>query len=246
MANSSNVPIAYMNIGSSSGSPSCCYTNNQSDPICESLFSPESKFLQNGCPSNRCIDDCSNVGQLYVSSLQQNLTGNGDLPISRYKARANIPSIASYADQGVLSPDIMKTVRQYIDLNTTEDELQTVTSVVTDCLSSTCRKSRNSSFCYDDYCSPVKLLSSNTSPNVEQINACLYTLCSNPIDALPWADADVIGIGVGDFDLACNYEITYRNSFPGLLIVQYPMHLHRYTLARFPGLCDISAPKRRA
>lgn len=243
MANSSSDPIACMSIGSSLENPSCCYTNDQSDPICENLTN--GSLLQNGCPSNDCISDCSDVKQIYASRLQQNLTGNGYLPIARYMACANVPSIASYADQGVLSPNINKSVQQYLIPNTSEDDLQTVTSAVTDCLSSTCRNSRNSSFCYDEFCSPVKLLQSNISPNVEEINTCLYTLCSHPVQVLPWADADVIGIGVGSFVLASNYEITNQNCFSGLLVVRHSKHIHRYTLARFPRLCDISAQKRR-
>ena len=245
MANIPSVPIACMNIGSSIGNLSCCYANDQSAPICETLFPPKDGFLQNGCLTNDCVDDCSELGTLYTSRLQENLTGNGYLPVARYMACANIPSIARYANQSLLSSNITEAVRQYIVPNTTEASLQDVTSAVTDCLSSTCRSSRNSSFCYDNYCSPVMLLQNNTSPNIEAINTCLYTLCSNPLEALPWADADVIGIGVGGFHLACNCEITNRKSFSGLLVIRHPKRIHCYTLARLSGLYHRSAQKRR-
>jgi hypothetical protein len=211
MANTLDVPIACSNIGSG-GNMSCCYTNDQSNPICESLFPPEGSFLENGCLNGNCVNNCD-PRKLYNSALQHNGTGNGKMPILKYMACANIPSIASYVNQGVLSPNITESIQKFIFPHTTEDSLQDVTSAVTDCISSTCRASRNSTFCYTDYCSPVKLLRNNTSPNLEAINTCLNTLCDNTVKALPWADADVIGIGVGDFDLACNYKITDQNSF---------------------------------
>ena len=204
MANTLDVPIACSYIGSG-GNMSCCYTNDQSNPTCEGLFPPEDSFLENGCLTGNCMNNCD-PRKLYNSALQQNGTGNGVMPILKYSACVNIPSIASYANQrGVLSPDITESIKKYIFPYTNEESLQYVTSAVTDCISSTCRESRNSTFCYTDYCSPVKLLQNNTSPNLEAINACLNVLCNNTVKALPWADADVIGIGVSGFDLPCNY-----------------------------------------
>jgi hypothetical protein len=244
MANTFNVPIACSNIGSGVNM-SCCYPNDQNDSICDSLFPLEGGFLQNGCLTNNCINKCTDLSQLYGSRLQHNLTGNGEIPIAQYMACANLPSIASYANQGVLSPSITKSIQPYILPNTADNILQTITEVVTDCVSSTCRRSRNSSFCYLDYCSPVKLLRNNTSPDIEAINTCLDTMCSQPMRSLPYADADVIGIGVGGFDLTCNYEIANPNSISGLLLVHHAMRIHHYSLARFLGLCHISAQKRR-
>ena len=211
MANTLDVPIACSNIGSS-GNVSCCYANDQSNLICDSLFPPEGSFLENGCLTGNCVNNCD-PRKLYNSALQQNGTGNGKMPFLKYMACANIPSIASYGNQGVLSQNITKSIQKFIFPNTTEDSLQYVTSAVTDCISSTCRNSRNSTFCYTDYCSPVKLLRNDTSPNLEAINTCLKTLCDNTVKALPWADADVIGIGVGGFGLACSYKFTDQNSF---------------------------------
>ena len=204
MANTLDIPIACSYIGSGK-SMSCCYMNDQSNPICESLFPPEDSFLENGCLTGNCENNCD-PRKLYNSALQQNGSGSGVMPILKYSACANIPSIASYANQvGVLSQNITESIQKFIFPHTTEESLQYVTSSVTDCISSTCRASRNSTFCYTGYCSPVKLLQNNTLPNLEGINACLNTLCNNTVKALPWADADVIGIGVSDFDLAYNY-----------------------------------------
>jgi hypothetical protein len=120
MVDTLDVPIACSSFGSGENT-SCCYVNNQSSPICNSLFPPENSFLENGCLNENCLDNCD-PEKLYHSVLQQSGTGTGAAPIFKYLACAN------------------------------------VTSVVTDCISSTCRRARNSAFCYPDYCSPVKLL----------------------------------------------------------------------------------------
>lgn len=208
MANSSLVPIACMKIGSSPTNLSCCYPDDQTNPICDAIFTPQNNFLQTGCPGPDCAGGCSDVKQIYASRLEENLTGNGNLPIARYMACANLPSISTYASQKVLSSNIADAIGQYIVPNVSTSSLGNVTSAVTDCLSSTCRQSRNSSACYDNYCSPVKLLRNDTSPNLENINACLYQLCSNPVEALPWADADVIGVGVGKFEAHSQSQMT--------------------------------------
>ncbi|KAE8443846.1 hypothetical protein EG329_001255 [Mollisiaceae sp. DMI_Dod_QoI] len=194
MANTSEVPIACSNIGTG-GSISCCYPSDQSSSACQSLFPAEDNVLVNGCLTGNCVNNCDPMG-LYNSSVQQNGTGNGQLPILKYLACVNIPSIASYGNQSVLSSNISKSIEGFLFSNTSQERLQRVTSAVTDCISSTCRSSRNSFFCYPEYCSPVKLLRNDTSPNLDAINTCLNTLCSNNVKSLPWADADVIGIGV--------------------------------------------------
>ncbi|OCK87740.1 uncharacterized protein K441DRAFT_592582 [Cenococcum geophilum 1.58] len=200
---------------------SCCYTNDQSNPICERLFPPEGSFLKYGCLTGNCVNDCD-PRKLYNSTLQQNGAGNGQMPILKYMACANIPSIASYANRDVLSPNITKSIQKFIFPHTTEDSLQNVTSAVTDCLSSTCRRSRDSTFCYTNYCSPVKLLRNNTSPNLEAIHTCLNTLCDKTVKALPWADTDVIGIGVfSSYVMQCIFIVILWLGFLGFAIYQH-------------------------
>ncbi|KAH6704377.1 hypothetical protein BKA61DRAFT_740098 [Leptodontidium sp. MPI-SDFR-AT-0119] len=193
MADTSAVPIACSNIGSE-GRLSCCYANDQNNAICEDLFGGSS-FLANGCLTGNCINDCS-PRKLYNSTLQETSMGTGQRPIAKYMACANIPSIAGYINQNVLSSNITNSIQGFISSHTTDDSLRNVTSAVTDCISSNCRASRNSKSCYTDYCSPVRLLRNNTSPDLEAINTCLNTLCGGGVKYLPWADADIIGIGV--------------------------------------------------
>ncbi|KAH8800409.1 hypothetical protein F5884DRAFT_550256 [Xylogone sp. PMI_703] len=218
MANSSITPIACTNLGSSFTNFSCCYPNDQNNSICDKLFLPPGNLFQNGCPSGDCAAGCSDVTQIYTSQLQANLTGNGALPIARYMACANLPSIASYVNHKVLSKNITQSVQPWIDLNTSDSSLESVTLAVTDCLSSTCERSRNATLCYD-YCSPVKLLRNSTSPNLENINACLDQMCSHPIRSLPWADADVIGIGVfSSYVMQCIFIVLLWIGFLGFAI----------------------------
>jgi len=195
-----NDAVACIDIGSGATGPSCCYANNQSDLTCLEVFSQQDGLLQKACQSDNCMVDCQNSTVLYSSLVQTNLFGNGQGPVTRYAACVNVPAIFRSLSQGVLSPNFTSSARQYIPTNTTEDSLQNITSTVTDCLSSTCRNSRNSDLCYDNYCSPVKLLANDTTPNITAINGCLNQLCYGGFSSLPYADADVIGIGVCVFD----------------------------------------------
>ncbi len=201
MDNNLSNTVACIGIGSGATGLSCCHVNNQSDPTCQDIFSQQDGLLQKGCQSDHCMADCQNATVLYSSLVQTNLSGNGQGPIARYAACVNVPAIFRSLSQGALSSNFSSSAQQYIPTNVTEDNLQNITSTVTDCLSSTCRNSRNSGHCYDNYCSPVKLLANDTTPNITAINGCLNQLCHSGFSALPYADADVVGIGVCVFNL---------------------------------------------
>jgi len=200
MDNSSGNAVACIDIGSGATGLSCCHVHNQSDPTCQDIFSQQDGLLQKGCQSDHCVADCQNARILYSSLVQTNLNGSGQVPIARYAACVNVPAIFRSLSQGALTPNFSSAAQQYVSTNITENSLQNITSTVTDCLSSTCRNSRNSDLCYDNYCSPVKLLANSTTPNITAINGCLNQLCYSGFSALPYADADVVGIGVGVFD----------------------------------------------
>lgn len=218
--NGSSDPIACIDIGSSP-TATCCYANDLSNPTCTKIFTQEASLLGTACQPGQCFEDCSDITNLYVSKLQQNLTGNGILPILTYGACVNIPAMTRFADEfkGMLPANVTQTLQQYVAPNATDDALRSVTSAVTDCLSSTCRKSRNSNFYYTDHCSPVRLLTNNTSPDLEAINNCLYTLCSNGMEALPWADTDVVGIGVwSSYVIQCTFILFLWLGFVGFAL----------------------------
>lgn len=192
------IPIACVGIGSDHNNLSCCYPANQTSAACHNIFSGANSTLSRGCQdgSRNCIADCANEKLLYTSLVQDDRTGNGRGPITRYQACVNLPSIARFSEFGQLSQDLVSEADRYIAPNTTDNQLQRVTSAVTDCLSSTCRNSRQSNLCYEDYCSPVKLLANSSSPNITAVNQCLNTLCSGGYKSLPFANADIVGIGV--------------------------------------------------
>ncbi|KAF1811224.1 hypothetical protein P152DRAFT_66125 [Eremomyces bilateralis CBS 781.70] len=195
MANETIDPIACIRLGYKTDEISCCYASNQTTDVCNRFFGQES-ILQAGCQSGDCIADCQSKELVYTSFLQDNLTGNGKGPIRRYMACANVPSIATYQRMGLLTPANAAASRQFIAQNASDESLRNITSTVTDCLSSTCRASRRRRLCYDDYCSPMQLLAKNSSPNLTAIHRCLNRLCYSNYAALPYADVDVIGIGV--------------------------------------------------
>jgi len=165
-------------------------------------------ILSTGCQGqfSDCITDCGDEQAIYRSLEQDSLIGNGFGPISRYLACVNLPSIARYWKYGQLSSNTSNAISRYIDPNTSESQLQNITEAVTGCVSSTCQNSRRPDLCYADYCSPVKLLSNSSAPNVTAINQCMHILCSNGYKSLPFADADIVGIGVyASYILQCMY-----------------------------------------
>jgi hypothetical protein len=194
MATKSVDPIFCNNIGSSSTDDlRCCYPDNQNTQICHDIFN-NSKVFSYGCGSD-CLTSCSDTRFIY-SSLLQNATfeGNGSAPVRRYRTCANVPNIAGYLSQNVLEPNISSQIERYISRDVPDDSLKNITSALTDCLTATCRNARQPDYCKYK-CSAVNLITNNTTPNITGINLCLNALCTGQENSLPFADADVIGIG---------------------------------------------------
>lgn len=187
-------PIFCKNIGTSSTTDlSCCYPDNQNTQTCRDIFNgPEAIFR--GCNSN-CLTSCSDTNYIY-SSVLQNTTfdGDGSAPIHRYRICANVPNIAGYLSQNVLEPNISSRVERYISRDAPDDALKNITFALTDCLTATCRNARQPDYC-NYKCSAVNLITNSTTPNITGIDLCLNTLCNGLENSLPFADADVVGIG---------------------------------------------------
>jgi hypothetical protein len=191
-----NPPIYCDSIGLNPTTLPCCQANNQSASACRSNFGPNNQTFTHVCLSGDCISDCRNVSLLYSSAIQDlAYFGNGQASIRRYEACANVPAMAGYLSAGILSPFISSSISPYISQNASNDGLKSVTLAVTECLTSTCSNARNRGRCKEQ-CSAVNLLINSTTPNVEGLNACLHNLCTGGYKSLPYADADVIGIGV--------------------------------------------------
>jgi hypothetical protein len=198
MATAASNQLACLGVGLNFNSLECCSLSNLTSSTCQDAFYSPRNILSLGCRegAQNCLQDCSDTELLYSSLVQENGTGTGSWAISRYQACVNLPSIARQSQFQQLPSNISDVVAQYIPSNISESRIQNISSAVTDCLSSTCRNSRGRNNCYNNYCSPVKLLSNSSSPNVTAVNECLNYLCSNPYQSLPYADPDIVGIGV--------------------------------------------------
>jgi hypothetical protein len=174
----------------------CCFANNQTSSGCSGFFGESGGILQAACPSGNCIADCGKPALVYSLETADTHIYDQRVSIQRYWACANLPSIANYKSKGVLNDKLSRIAGDYIPPDYTNLSIEVVSSVVTDCLSSSCRNSRRRDLCYDTHCSPIKLLSEDRIPNITAINSCLYRLCTSGLNALPFADADVVGIGV--------------------------------------------------
>jgi hypothetical protein len=196
MALAPETPIACANIGNGPdlGDMICCFPNAQQN--CSGLLG-NSGIFPPGCPSGTCSWDCGNPSDIFGAQIGElDVSINNVPPIQRFLACANVPSVANSDAQGLLPQELWALTRPYIAPNLSDDTLANITSVVTDCLSSTCRNSRQKNTCYDDYCSPVKLLTTHKQPNLTAMNSCLHKLCTGGANSLSFGDADIIGIGV--------------------------------------------------
>ncbi|KAI0023235.1 hypothetical protein F4780DRAFT_777015 [Xylariomycetidae sp. FL0641] len=198
--------IACLDVGSNS-TLHCCTPQDLGSAACEAVFAPEpgeQGILDPGClPANTCntdeglLDTCQNTAAIYTSFQQHGaLEKNGTGPISRYAACVNVPSISRSLSAGLLPSNYSEAVSQYDLLNASDGALKNITLAVTDCLSSTCKVARNHTDCYQDLCAPTNLLVNNTTPNLAAIDRCLSWLCHSGFAALPYADTDIVGVGV--------------------------------------------------
>lgn len=203
MANSPAGLVFCDNIGNGTNNLQGCYLNDQASSSCQSIFDPNGPYMGKSCQKRSCLAGCQRPDQLYRSLGQDDLTGNNQAVVQRYLSCANLPAIVSYSNQSLLSPNLSSSIGSFITPNPTVEDLQGVTLAVTQCLTSTCRNARNTTSCRDP-CSSVNLLTNNTSPNIQGLNECLHTLCNGNYSSLPYADADVIGIGVSRL----NYSIS--------------------------------------
>ena len=226
-------PLFCDNIGNTNttNALNCCYPDNQDDPTCRANFNDSSVNIFNtSCHTGDCLSEC-NTATIYSSHVQNDLyDGTGKAPIRRYLTCANVPNMAGYLRQGVLEPSIQSEVEQYISKNATNEQLQSVTYAVTECLTATCRHARLPKTCQTQ-CSAVNLLTNSTTPNVEGLNLCLNKLCTGQYNSLPFADADVVGIGVSSpLSLSTQHTRMSIDDLTGLCIVHHAMYLRRHTL----------------
>lgn len=171
----------------------CC--SNHPIDNCDYIFDPNDNWFQMGCPSGNCAIDCQNVSLLYSADFGPDLITSYGPFNAPWQTCANIPNIAGYLQQNALAPNISNLIKAYVPENISQDVLQNITSSVTMCLMSTCNNARNPDIC-TDACEPIKLLTNQTMPNYAGMNDCLFALCTNGYQAVPFANTDIVGIGV--------------------------------------------------
>lgn len=168
----------------------CCFLDDQTGGDCGIAFGSGSFWTK--CPTGNCVDDCQNAAFLYESPRSLNNTET--LPFN-YWTCANLPNVAHLLDEDILIPNVTSHIRQFIPQNTDATALANVTSMVTRCLTGMCDSARDSTDC-ENACLPVKLFNENMAPDLDGISDCIYTLCHAEMGSIPFADSDVIGIGV--------------------------------------------------
>lgn len=190
-------PLFCNNIGNTTNQLNCCYASNQSSQTCRENFNnPDIDTFTGGCLNGDCLKVCSNVSTIYQSLTQIDpYQGNGQGPIRRYLTCANVPAMAGYLSQDVLGQDISSSIGNHVSPNASDDALKNVTLAVTKCLTTTCTYARNKGRCQNS-CSSVNMLINSTTPDIQGVNECLYSLCKGGYNSLPFADADIVGIGV--------------------------------------------------
>ncbi len=155
--------------------------------------------FHNVCPSGNCLKDCSAAGTMF-SNITQNLAEEfsyTDTP-PLYAICLAAPSMARSIHNGLIPEAEANVLRPYFP-SVDEVALQIVASTTTHCLTSTCDQSRElDSIRCDSLCTTSMLINSST-PSLPGVNNCLAELCSSD-EAIPFANQDVIGIGVSPTD----------------------------------------------
>lgn len=189
-------PIFCDNIGDETSDLRCCFPGDQSVPACRDNLKAGADTFESAFQHHHPVEYCQKPAFIYFSKSQNDgLRGNGGLPKVRFSTCVNVPNMARYLDQNALEPNISSQVGAYVSNNASIEDLKHVTAAVTDCLTATCRNARDKSKCKYT-CSGVNLLINSTTPNITGIDECLGTLCQGGYKSLPYADPDVVGIGV--------------------------------------------------
>ncbi|PSN62393.1 hypothetical protein BS50DRAFT_638039 [Corynespora cassiicola Philippines] len=195
MAINTSALIFCDNIGIEADLRNCCTLDDQSSPACRQIFADDSTVFTQGC-NGTCVEYCRKRRYLY-SSLREDLAivGNGQAPVRHHNTCSNVPQLSRLLSQGALSPEISTKVQKFIPQEITEVEKRDITFALTDCLTATCEHARNRSIC-GYKCSGVNLIGNDNFPNLQGMNECINALCTGDYDSLPFADDDIVGIGV--------------------------------------------------
>lgn len=153
------------------------------------------------CPSRNCIEDCRNYTRIfqsvpdYVEATVHDYgqpDKSGKVNITVFGLCTNLVSAAKLADD---SQTVKSFFTPEIQINVVSDPYKQAAIGIAACLSDTCGRTRYPALCANN-CSIRKLLTNNTDAfDWEHAMLCSRQLCK-PSYVLPYANQDVLGIGV--------------------------------------------------
>lgn len=180
MATSLSSSIASFPAGNLLGvSPLFC---NISQSDCIELFRELAADPFELCSTGNCIRECQDLSFPFAES--------GDI----YDMCFNLPSIVRMSQEERLPPALGSQFDAFVPPNTTVEDLQQITTSLTQCLVSSCDSARNSTYC-SPACSFSNILVNNTQASPLGVSQCMKSLC-NSTNSLPFGNSDIVGIGV--------------------------------------------------
>lgn len=185
----------------------CQLTKNDTQCLNSSTFATQP--FHELCPSGNCYTDCQNLTRLY-SPFPDGITftdaiNYGTAPnVTLWPLCAAIANITEALENGIAPPKDADKFASYFNVSTLSDKLW-ASDAATHCWTDTSSAARNHSKCADA-CAAVSLLESHYEPQFAGTRKCIQCLCHG-IDGLPFADQDIVGIGVRcHFFVSCNAD----------------------------------------
>ena len=188
-------------------------------PVCFNSTGFLADGLQKVCPSGDCIEDCVDIGSMYDDVPQAMYSA--DIPL--YAICTGAANITRQTHDGYISIAHEDALNSFFP-QSNESTLEAITATTTSCLSATCEASRYAENCRQS-CSGAHLLINGTTPSLLGQSDCLMDLCSST-EFFPFADQDIIGIGVGYVDvLHINYGADIQRCCRSLRPILYKAYL---------------------
>jgi hypothetical protein len=150
------------------------------------------------CPSGDCYADCQNLTRLYSpfpeSITFTNAVEYGTPPnVTLWPLCAAIANITEALEDGIAPQVDADKFSSFFENGTLSNQLW-ASDAATHCWTDTSSAARYPSTCADA-CTAVNLLESHYEPQFAGTRECIRCLCHG-INGLPFADQDIVGIGV--------------------------------------------------
>ena len=154
----------------------------------------------NLCSSGNCLSDCREPGSMYGNITQV----SDDNSTSLYSICYALPNLTRQIYDGSITSSEANDLTSFFP-QTTECDLETLTTTATQGLTDSCSASRYPDRCLAAWSASHLLINSTSSSIAGQLD-CLEFLCSSD-EFLPFANQDIIGIGVSqdEFSICFNY-----------------------------------------